>query len=137
MASAATVKKDPFGKKLPFFSRYFEETPSGIDLFSQNISWIKSAYCFPPIPMIGMVLKFLSEQKKNCGMILPAINAPWVNLVSAHIVDLLEISKPFQATQFTVLKNSGKRIPKKYPHAMIAVKLRFENMPNTWSYFHK
>ena len=137
MASAATVRKDHMGKKLLFFSRYFEETSSGTDLFSQNISWIKSAYCFPPIPMIGMVLKFLREQKKDCVMILPAINAPWVNLVSAHIVDLVEISKPFQATQFTVLNNSGKRIPKKYPYAMIAVKLCFENMPNTLSYLHK
>ena len=137
MASAATVRKDHMGKKLLFFSRYFEETSSGTDLFSQNISWIKSAYCFPPIPMIGMVLKFLREQKKDCVMILPAINAPWVNLVSAHIVDLVEISKPFQATQFTVLNNSGKRIPKKYPYAMIAVKLCFESMPNTLSFLHK
>ena len=87
--------------------------------------------------MIGMVLKFLKEQKKNCVMILLAINAPWVNLVSAHMVDLLEISKPFQAPQFTVLNNSGKRIPNKYPHTMIAVKLCFENLPNTLSYLHE
>ena len=90
-----------------------------------------------PIPMVGMVLKFLREQKKNCVMVLPAIYAPWVNLGSAHIVDLLEISKPFQATQFTALNNSRKRIPKKYPHAMIAVKLCFEHLPNTLSYLHK
>ena len=86
--------------------------------------------------MIGMVLKFLKEQKKNCVMILPATNAPWVNLVSAHIVDLIEISKPFQANQFSVLSQSGKRIPKKYPYTMIAVKLQFENIPNTLSFLH-
>ena len=28
-------------------------------------------------------------------MILPATNAPWVNLASTYIVDLMEISKPF------------------------------------------
>ena len=112
MASAATAKKNPQGKRLSYFSRYFEETSSGIDLFAQNLIWIKNAYCFPPIPMIGMVLKFLEEQKKNCVMILPATNSPWVNLVSAYIVDLVEISKPFQGTQFTVLSQSGKRIPK-------------------------
>ena len=70
-------------------------------------------------------------------MILPATNAPWVNLVSAHIVDLMELSKPFQTTQFTVLNQSGKRVPKKYPHAMIAVKLCFETVPNTLTYLHK
>jgi len=82
--------------------------------------------------MIGMTVKFLREQKKDCVMIIPAINAPWVNQVSANIVDLIEISKPFQTTQFTVLNQSGKRVPKKYPHAMIAVKLCFEKM--SWGY---
>jgi len=61
--------------------------------------------------MIGMTVKFLREQKKDCVMIVPAINAPWVNQVSANIVDLIEISIPFQTTQFTVLNQSGKRVP--------------------------
>ena len=136
MASAATVRRDPQGKKLSFFSRYFEETASGVDLFAQNLAFVEKTYCFPPIPMIGMVLKFLQQQKKDCIMILPAINAPWVNLASAHIIDLIQISEPFQTNQFTVLNNSGKRIPKKYPHAMIAVKLCFQTVPNTLSYLH-
>ena len=136
MASTATAKKDPQGKRLQFFSRYFEEASSGIDLFAQNLTFIEQAYCFPPIPMVGMVLKFLEQQKKNCVMILPSTNAPWVNLVSTYIVDLIEISKPFQGTQFTVLNQSGKRIPKKYPHSMIAVKLQFDTTPNTLSYLH-
>ena len=108
MASSATAKRDLQGKRLPYFSRFFEETSSGTDLFAQNLIWVRNAYCFPPIPMIGMVLKFLEEQKKNCVMILPAINSSWVNLVSAYIVDLVEISKPYQGTQFTVLNQSGK-----------------------------
>ena len=91
----------------------------------------------PPYSIDWMVVKLLKEQKLNCVMILPAINAPWVNQVSAHIVDLMEISKPFQATQFTVLNQSGKRIAKKYPHTMIAVKLCFENVLNTLTYLHK
>ena len=136
MASAATAKKDPQGKRLLFFSRFFEEASSGIDLFAQNLTWVDKAYCFPPIPMIGMVLKFLEQQKKDCVMILPAINAPWVNLVSAYIVDLMEISKPYQGTQFTVLNQAGKRIPKKYPHSMIAVKLQFAVIPDTLNYLH-
>ena len=128
MASGATVRRDPQGKKRSFFSRYFEETASGVDLFAQNLAFVEKTYCFPPIPMIGMVLKLLQQQKKDCIMILPAINAPWVNLASAHIIDLIQISEPFQTNQFTVLNNSGKRIPKKYPHAMIAVKLGIEKI---------
>ena len=48
----------------------------------------------------------------------------------------MEISKPFQAVQFTVLNQLGKRIPKKYHHSMIAVKLQFETVPDTLSYLH-
>ena len=83
-----------------------------------------------------MVLKFLEQQKKDCVMILPTTNAPWVNLVSAYIVDLIEISKPYQGTQFTVLNQSGKKVPKKYPHSMIAVKLQFTTIPGTLNYLH-
>ena len=103
MASATTVKKNPQGNDLLFFSRFFEETASGVDLFAQNLTWVQKAYCFPPIPMIKMVVRFLREQKKAFMMILPAKNVPWINQVSAYIVELMEISKPFQATQFTVL----------------------------------
>jgi len=136
MASSANVRRDPNGRKLLFFSRYFEESAQGMDLFSQNLNWVDQAYCFPPIPMIGMFLKFLKEQKKDCVVVLPALNAPWVNLVSAHIVDLYELSKPFQANQFSVLNSSGKRMPKKYPHTMLAVKLCFQTVPSTLKYLH-
>ena len=129
MASSTNVKKDPIGLPLSFFSRYFEEDSKGNDLFTQNLTWVQAAYCFSPMPMIGMVLKFLKENKKNCVLIVPALNAPWVKMVSAHITDLVEISKPFQANQFTALNQS-------YPHTLLAVKLCFECIPTTLSYLH-
>ena len=105
------LKKISSRQKTVIFSRYFEETTKGADLFAQNLAWVENAYCFPPKPMIGIVLNFLKEQKKDCVLILPSSNATWVNLVSAHMIDLVEISKPFQQTQFSVLNQSGKRIP--------------------------
>ena len=86
--------------------------------------------------MIGMVLNFLKHQKKDCVMVIPAVNEPWVNLVSAHMIDLFEVPKPFQTNQFTILNQAGKRIPKKYTHAIIAVKFCFENKPSTLNYLH-
>ena len=84
------------------------------------MNWIMTAYCFLSLPMIGMMLNFFKHQKKDCVMIVPAINAPWVNLVSAHMVDLFEISRPFETNHFTTLNQSGRRVPKKYPHAIYA-----------------
>ena len=124
------------GKKLLFFSRYFEDSIRSRFVCSKPDMGTESLLP-PPIPMIGMVVKFLKEQRKDRLMLLPATNAPWVNQVSAHIVDLMELSKPFQATQFTVLNPSGKRMPKKYPHAMIAVKLCVEIVPNNLTYLNK
>ena len=83
-------------------------------------------YCFPPLPIVGTVLEYLEQQKMDCVLVLPATNEPWVNLVSAYIIDLEVISKPFCTKAFTVLNNSGKRIPKKYPFSMLAVKLSFK-----------
>ena len=72
-----------------------------------------------------MVLKFLQQNKLNCVIILPAINASWVNLASAYMEDAICIAKPFDNNIFTVLNDQGKCVQKKYPFAMLAVKLNF------------
>ena len=136
MASSANVNKDPQGKKLYFFSRYHDLGTSGVDIFAQNLQFLENIYCFPPIPIVGMVLKFLEQQQKDCIMVVPAINAPWVNLMSSYIVDLMVLANPFDTKAFTVLNASGKRIPKKYPHAMLAVKLQFSQPCLALKYLH-
>ena len=115
MASSANVMRDPTGKRLKFFSRYFDQFSQGVNLFAQNLQFLNNIYCFPPLPIIGLVLKYLEQYKLDCVLILPATNDSWVNLVSAYIVDLEVISKPFCTKAFTTLNNSGKKVPKKYP----------------------
>ena len=125
MASSSNVQRDPQGRKLSFFSRFYDLSSKGTNLFDQDLNWIKQPYCFPPLPLVGMVLNFLKQNKLDCILILPAINAPWVNLASQFIEDLMVISRPFDNQHFSVLNQSGKRIPKKYPYTMIAAKLSF------------
>ena len=72
-----------------------------------------------------MVMKYLQQHQLNCVLVLPAMNFRWVNIVSAYIQDLQVLAAPFDHTVFTVLNNEGKCIPKRYPFAMIAVKLDF------------
>ena len=130
MASSANVMKDPSVRKLKFFSRYFDQSSKGVNMFAQNLQLLDKVYCFPPLPIIGMVVKYLEQQKVDCVLVFPATNEPWVNLVSAYITDLEVISKPYCTKAFTVLNNSGKKIPKKYPFPMIAVKLCFRKTPS-------
>jgi hypothetical protein len=125
MASAANAQRDPQGNRLKYFSRYYDTFTEGVDLFHQKSTHLSNIYCFPPIPIIGMVLKFLQQNKLTCVMIVPAINATWVNLASAYMEDAICIAKPFETTIFTVLNNQGKCVQKTYPFPMLAVKLNF------------
>ena len=136
MASATNVNKDLTALKLKYFSRYYDPLSKGTNVFAQNLSRLEEIFCFPPFPIIGMVLKYLEQQKVDCVMVIPAMNSPWVNLVSSYLVDLIEVSPPFDHKAFSVLNNSGKRIPKKYPHSMIAVKLSFSSVSQTLKYLH-
>ena len=83
-----------------------------------------------------MVLKFLEQQKLDCVLIIPSINAPWVNLMSSYMVDLMVVSLPYDDRTFTVFYPSGKKIPKKFPHAMLAVKLQFSKPGSLLKYLH-
>ena len=56
---------------------------------------------------------------------VPVVNAPWVNFMREHMVDSMLVSKPFDNRAFTITHPTGKRVPKMYYHAMIAVKLAF------------
>ena len=125
MASKSNVQKDLKGNNLSFFSRYYDPLSKGVDILVQDLTFLQEMYCFPPIPMIGKLLKHFQAQKIKCVLILPLINSSWVNLVSEYIQDLIIVAKPFSGRAISVLNARGKRIPKKYPYAMAAVKMDF------------
>ena len=126
MANSSNVKRDLQGRKLLFFSRYYDLEAKGCNVFNQELTF----------PIIGMLLKHLEQQKVNCVLVLPAINAPWVNLVSSYIEDLIVLAGPYDSKVVTVLSNSGKRVPKIYPHAIIAVKMNFYAPNSNLSFLH-
>ena len=69
-------------------------------------------------------------------MIICATNSSWVKLVSSYIVTLLEVSALIDHMVFSVLSNKGKRIPKKYTHSMITVKLQFSSVSQILKHLH-
>ena len=76
MASATNVNKDPRGLKLRYFSRYYDPASKGINVFAQDLPKLEGVFCFPPIPVIGMILKYLEQQEVDCVMVIPATNSP-------------------------------------------------------------
>ena len=126
MATSVNVNKNLQGEPLLFFSRYFDEKSKGIDVFKQQLHFLKEMFCFPPLPMISRVLKYLESQKVSCVMVLPEIWAPWSTLIGQHKLASFQLASPFNSACFTVTHPKGMRIPKKFPHAMEVVYLSFE-----------
>ena len=125
MATTANFNKTPEGISLPFFSRYFDANSAAVNVFSQVLDEVKSPFCFPPEPVISMVLSLLRLQNKSCVILVPKINARWVNVLKQFAVHTLLVAKPFDNRAFTITHPTGKRVPKMLHHAMIAVKLVF------------
>jgi len=126
MATSANVNKDPQGNSLLFFSRFYDENSQGIDVFKQQLHMTRELFCFPPIPIIGKLVKHLEAQKVSCVLVLPKMWAPWRNLVDSHTLASFVLAQPYASSIFTVTHPTGKTIQKKYPHAMEVVFVSFE-----------
>ena len=125
MASSANVNKDSFGKPLRFFSRYYDHLAEGVNVFSQQLENLEGLFCFPPMPMISMFLKFLQAQRVSCVVVVPRISASWYNLLQANAVSSCIVAVPYCNKVFSISAATGKRVPKVYDHAMIAVAVKF------------
>ena len=126
MATSANVNRDLHGNPLLFFSRFYDENSQGVDVFKQQLHNIKELFCFPPIPVAGRLLKHLEAQRASCVLVLPKIWAPWRNLVDSHTLASFRLAQPYEGSIFTVTHPTGKRIQKKYPHAMEVLFVSFE-----------
>ena len=125
MASSANVNRGLDGKPLKFFSRYYDQLAEGVNVFSQNLSTLKGLFCFPPIPMVSMFLKFLQAQRLTCVVVVPYICASWCNLLHANKVSSFVVAEPYDNKTFSISSADGRRVPKVYNHAMIAVCVKF------------
>ena len=59
-------------------------------------------------------------------MVLPKMWAPWSTLMVQHKLASFELTSAFNSTCFTITHAMGKRVPKRFPHAMEVVYLSFE-----------
>jgi len=125
MATSANVNVTPLGTPLPFFSRYYDSGSRAVNVFSQMLQGMEAPFCFPPEPIILMVLKLLQAQRRSCVVLVPHTNGVWVNLLNQFAVDTMLVSKPFDSRAFTITHSTGKKVPKIFHHAMIAAKLVF------------
>ena len=125
MATSANVNVTPSGTPLPFFSRYYDAGSRAVNVFSQVLLGMEAPFCFPPEPIILMLIKLLQAQERSCVVLVPNTNGVWVNLLKLFAVHTMLVSKPFDSRAFTITHSTGKKVPKIFHHAMIAAKLVF------------
>ena len=112
MATSANVNVTPLGTPLPFFSRYYDAGSRAVNVFSQMLQGMEAPFCFPPEPIILMVLKLLQAQRRSCVVLVPHTNGVWVNLLNQFAVDTMLVSKPFDSRAFTITHSTGEKVPK-------------------------
>ena len=73
MALDSNVMCDLRGNPLPHFSPYPSPASCGVNLFAQGLNgesaFLDCPYLFPPFPLVGPVISFISSQKKNCTLV--------------------------------------------------------------------
>jgi len=69
MALDSNVMCDRDGTPLPHFSPYPTPASCGVNLFAKDLSekivFLARSYLFPPLPLVGPVLRFLSSHKRD------------------------------------------------------------------------
>ena len=99
MALDSNVMCDRDGTPLPHFSPYPTPASCGVNLFAQDLSeesaFLARPYLFPPLPLVGPVLRFLSSHKRNCTLVtlvtyLKKYWWPLVNRYSSKSMKLAE-----------------------------------------------
>ena len=74
MALDSNVMTDKFGNPLPHFTLYPSPTSMGVNLFAQELSnfplLMRCPYVFPPLVLVGPLLKFLKQSSQSCTVVI-------------------------------------------------------------------
>lgn len=74
MALDSNAMRDRQGEPLPHFTPYASPGSSGVNVFSQDLSLhsaiLQKAYVFPPLVLVGPLLRFLESYKQSCTVVV-------------------------------------------------------------------
>ena len=74
MALDSNVMCDLERNDLPHFSPYPSPASCGVNLFTQDVNkdaaFFNLPYLFPPLPLVGPVLCFLSIPRRSCTLVI-------------------------------------------------------------------
>ncbi|KAK3708822.1 hypothetical protein QZH41_007174 [Actinostola sp. cb2023] len=74
MALDSNTMTDRNGEPLPHFTPTCSPGSSGVNVFAQNVAnevgYLRHPYVFPPLGLVGPILRFLETQKRSCTFVV-------------------------------------------------------------------
>lgn len=96
MALDSNAQRGQDGLPLPHYTPWPTEISSGVNVFCQHISKRDNAYVFPPLTLVGPLLRFfLKMPSLRVTIVVPAAQPLryWWPLVSKQVCDSLRIGR--------------------------------------------
>ena len=93
MSLDSNVQKGADGKALCHFSPCSTPNSAGVNLFTQTLTVDDNAYTFPPITMIGPVLRYLLSSRCRFTLVIHDIfpRRFWWPMVKGHALDSVRL----------------------------------------------
>lgn len=93
MSLDSNVQKDPDGTALRHFSPWPTPNSAGVNLFAQTLQVDDNAYVFPPIAVIGPILRFLLSSRCRFTIVIPDMfpRRFWWPMVNGHALDTVRL----------------------------------------------
>jgi hypothetical protein len=109
MSLDSNAQKDSDGKALRHFFPWPTANSAGVNLFAQTLQVDDNAYVFPPIPMLGPVLRFLLSSPCRLTIVIPDIfpRRFWWPMVRGHAVDSVRLGLKTQTDSLLFPTRAG------------------------------
>ena len=105
--------RDLSGVPLPHFTPHPSPVSSGVNLFAQDLSsdapFMEHPYIFPPIVLVGPVLRFLQSHQRSCTLVTLDVypRKYWWPLVQRYAVKARKLARKGDTMALLVPSRNG------------------------------
>ena len=130
MALDSNVHNGGDGKPLRHFSPWPTPGSDGVNIFAQYLSPSINAYVFPPIPLIGPVLRFLKSSGCRFTLVVPDLfpRRFWWPLVNSQALDKIRLGSVSQVDVLLFPSRAGVFTTRPLPWDLWAFRLDYSHV---------
>lgn len=132
MALDSNAMPDLQGRPLPHFTPYPSPGSQGVNLFAQDLSsvypFLEVPYVFPPLILVGPVLRFLAKRIRSCTLVTLDVYPKkyWWPIIQKYSVHAVKLALMGDTNALLVPSRGGWTAHSGIPGDLWAFALRFE-----------